>query len=72
MALGVNISAMRSRRRMTQKELADACGLDRTYISLVENGRQNLSFGALSRIAGALDASVADMVGAGGGQEGAG
>ncbi len=67
-ALGSTISAMRSRRRMTQRELAEACGLDRTYISLVENGRQNLSFGALSRIADALGASVADMVGGGTGR----
>ena len=61
-ALGASISAMRSRRGMTQKQLADACGLDRTYISLVENGRQNISFGALARIASALDIAITDLL----------
>ena len=61
-AVGAGISEMRSRRGMTQKQLADACGLDRTYISLVENGKQNLSLGALSRIAEALDTPMADLI----------
>ncbi|MYD37113.1 MAG: helix-turn-helix domain-containing protein [Dehalococcoidia bacterium] len=71
-ALGASINAIRSRRRMTQKQLAEACGLDRTYISMVENGRQNLSFGALSRIANALDTPIGDLVAvrSGRGQEG--
>ncbi len=67
-ALGSRIRAMRLRRRMTQKELAEACGLDRTYISTVENGRQNLTFGALSRIANALDTPIGDLVVASGEQ----
>ncbi len=61
-ALGSRIRTMRLRRGMTQKQLAEASGLDRTYISTVENGRQNLSFGALSRIANALDMPIGDLV----------
>lgn len=61
-ALGSRIRAIRSRRRMTQRQLGEACGLDRTYISTVENGKQNLSFGALLRIANALDTAIGDLV----------
>ena len=47
---------------MTQGELAEASGLDRTYISLVEHGRQNLTIGAVLKIAHALDVSIGDLL----------
>ena len=47
---------------MTQQELANASGLDRTYISLVEHGKQNLSIGAVLKIANALDAPLSDLL----------
>ena len=47
---------------MTQQDLADAAGLDRTYISLVEHGRQNLTIGAVLKIAQALDVPIGDLL----------
>ena len=41
--MGLKIKEARTSRRMTQQALADESGLDRTYISLVEHGKQNLS-----------------------------
>lgn len=60
--LGRRVNAARTSRRMTQRELADASGLERTYISLIENGRQNLTIEAALKIANALDVSASDLL----------
>ena len=59
---GMRIKAARTDRRMTQQALADESGLDRTYISLVEHGRQNLTIGAVLKIAHALEAPIGDFL----------
>lgn len=49
--------AIRKRRQevgLSQEGLAEGAGLHRTYISLVERGRRNISVDALSQIAEAL------------------
>ena len=60
--MGRRINAARTSRRMTQQALADASGLDRTYISLVEHGKQNLTIGAVLKIAHALDVPIGDLL----------
>ena len=47
---------------MSQQGLATAAGLDRSYISAVEHGKQNVSFATLKGIGDALDVSVGDLV----------
>jgi transcriptional regulator with XRE-family HTH domain len=37
--------------------------LDRTYVSAVERGRQNLTLGAIMKLAGALETSLDDLLG---------
>ena len=64
--MGRRIHGIRTSSGMTQRELAEASGLDRTYISLVEHGRQNLSVGAVLRIAQALDVPIGDLLEPGG------
>ena len=60
--MGRRINSIRTTSGMTQRELAEASGLDRTYISLVEHGRQNLTIGAVLKIAHALDVPVGDLL----------
>ena len=60
--MGRRINAIRTSRSMTQQDLADASGLDRTYISLVEHGRQNLTIAAVLKIAHALDVPIGDLL----------
>lgn len=60
--LGRRINAARTSRRMTQQELAQASGLERTYISMIENGRQNLTIEAALKIANALDIQPSDLL----------
>jgi len=60
--IGKQIRFVRTRLKMTQKELADRSGLDRTYISMVENGKQNLTLGAMVKISSALEVPLASLV----------
>lgn len=60
--MGRRINEARTSRRMTQQALADASGLDRTYISLVEHGKQNLTVGAVLKIAHALELPIGDLL----------
>ena len=61
-AMGRNIRDARSSRKMTQQQLADQAGLDRTYISLVEHGKQNITISAIVNIAEALDIPVNQLI----------
>lgn len=55
MRIGCNIRTLRERRGWTQQQLADASGLNRTYLGLVERGVKNISILSLAQIADALD-----------------
>ncbi len=48
--VGSRIRELREKRSHTQKSLALKCGLDRTYINSVENGRRNISVQAMEKI----------------------
>ena len=45
-----------------QQKLADESGLDRTYISSVENGKQNLTLGVLLRIGNAFGIDIQTLI----------
>lgn len=60
--LGRRVRTVRRRLRMTQQELSNVSGLDRTYISAVERGKQNLTVGALLKIAQALEIPIDDLL----------
>jgi methanogenic corrinoid protein MtbC1/DNA-binding XRE family transcriptional regulator len=60
--VGRSILERRNRRGWSQQALADAAGLDRSYVSAVERGRQNLTLGVLLSLAQALDAPLAHLL----------
>ncbi|MBG82490.1 MAG: helix-turn-helix domain-containing protein [SAR202 cluster bacterium] len=60
--LGQRIQVLRKDKGLSQQGLATAAGLDRSYISAVEHGKQNVSFATLKGIGDALDVSVGDLV----------
>ena len=62
-ALGQRILELRKTRGWSQQELALRASLDRTYVSAVEKGRQNITIGAAVRIADALETSLSDLIG---------
>jgi len=48
---------------ISQEELADRCGLHRTYIGSVERGERNISVDNMETIAIALEHRLADLLG---------
>jgi len=60
--LGRRVQKLRTARGWTQQQLADEAGLDRTYISGLEHGKQNPTIGALLRLARALEAPIDRLV----------
>ena len=61
-ALGARIREKRSAAGLSQEGLADACGLDRTYVGGVERGERNLGFVNLLRIAQALNVDPSELL----------
>jgi DNA-binding XRE family transcriptional regulator len=60
--IGENLRSLRRSRNWNQQQMATAAGVDRTYLSGVENGKQNLSLAALQKLAGALDFPAAELL----------
>jgi len=52
---------MRESKGMSQKDLAYAADLDRSYIASVENGQRNVSIVNIEKIATALECSLTDF-----------
>ncbi len=59
--LGMRIKTLREGLLLSQEQLAEKCGFDRTYISMIERGKRNMSFSNLSKIAAGLDVSVSQL-----------
>lgn len=56
--LSTNIKKLRGDKGLSQEELADKCGLHRTYVGAVERGERNVTLSSLELIATALDVDV--------------
>ena len=56
------VRVYRDHRRLTQKQLAEAAGINPVYLSQIETGRRTGSAKTLSSIAGALDVEVDDLI----------
>lgn len=60
--LGHRVQALRKERGWSQQRLAEAAGLDRTYLGTVEQGRQNITIGAALKLADALETSLLELL----------
>lgn len=60
--LGKVISTRRKRLKLTQDELAAESGVNRAFISNIEQGRRNPSIGAVASIAKGLRTRVSKMM----------
>ncbi|MBQ9187276.1 MAG: helix-turn-helix transcriptional regulator [Prevotella sp.] len=56
--IGQRIKAIREEKELSQKDIAYAADLDRSYIASVENGKRNVSIVNIEKIAHALKVSV--------------
>jgi transcriptional regulator with XRE-family HTH domain len=57
-----NMRIVRLAKELSQEQLADACGLHRTYIGSVERGERNVSIDNMERIAFALGVELHELV----------
>ena len=53
--LSENLKFFRNKKGYSQETLASKCGLHRTYISLIERDKRNITIKSLEKIAKALD-----------------
>lgn len=60
--LGLKIKRARNRLGISQEELATRCGFDRTYISLVERGKRNLSYLNFIRFSRELGINIKEVM----------
>jgi transcriptional regulator with XRE-family HTH domain len=60
--LGDRVRERRLALKLTQAELAEKCGLHRTFVGSVERGERNLAVISLRRIAKALRTDPADLL----------
>ena len=61
-AVGHAIRRARRERGVSQERLALDTQIDRSYMGAIERGEQNIGLMHLSKIAGALDISVTELV----------
>lgn len=62
--LAQKLRVLRMMRSWSQEQLAEASGLHRTYISLIERSESNVSLDNLEKIADAFGLSVPELLGA--------
>lgn len=56
--MGERIKTLRIAQRMTQEELAEKAGLQRTHVVRIEQGKYNFTLSVLSAIADALGCTI--------------
>ena len=61
LTIGNNIKTNRKKQNLTQIELAVEVGIDRAYLSEIENGKANISVNILYAIADALHTDIKDF-----------
>lgn len=60
--VGFRVRERRLAQKLTQAQLAEKCGLHRTFIGSVERGERNVALLSLRRIAAALRVSPAELL----------
>lgn len=58
---GRNVREVREKKGLSQEELAEECGLHRTYIGGIERGERNVGLLNILRIAAALSVPVSSL-----------
>ena len=60
--LAQNIRAYRLAKKLSQEDLADSCGLHRTYVGSIERSERNVTISSLEVLAKALGVSVPELL----------
>jgi transcriptional regulator with XRE-family HTH domain len=60
--VGANLRRLRNHRELSQSKLAEKAGLNRSYLSMVENGRRNISLDNLVSLTLALKVDLGELL----------
>jgi transcriptional regulator with XRE-family HTH domain len=61
-SFGRRVARLRRERNLSQEQLAERCGLHRTYVGGIERGERNLGLKNVAAIAKALRVTLSDLV----------
>ena len=61
-SFGLRIKQLRAEHSLTQEDLADRCGLFRTYMSRIESGLANPTLTVLHALAAGLEVAPAELL----------
>ncbi|MFP7168676.1 helix-turn-helix transcriptional regulator [Terribacillus sp. 7520-G] len=61
-AFGDKLRYLRKKQMLTQEELAGMAGFNRSYYSDIENGKRNISFIGISKLAIALNVEMTELL----------
>ncbi|EOZ96153.1 DNA-binding protein [Indibacter alkaliphilus LW1] len=59
---GIRLRTLRKEKGLSQEELADRSGLNRPYISGIEQGKRNVSLEVMEKLAGSLGVEIGELV----------
>lgn len=60
--LGQNMKRIRTKKNMSQGDIARALEVDRGYISNIESGKKNLTLATIQKLANALKVSADELL----------
>jgi transcriptional regulator with XRE-family HTH domain len=60
-AFGERVRTLRMKAELRQEDLADRCGLYRTYLSRIENGTANPTLAMIQALADSLDVPITSL-----------
>ena len=58
---GARIAELRKQRNISQEELAERCGVHRTYIGSVERGEKSPTLNTIDKFAKGLDVEIVEF-----------
>ncbi len=60
--LGINLKKLRTKKKMSQGDISRKLGVDRAYISSIENGRMNPTLSTLEKLAEAIGVNSSELL----------
>jgi len=60
---GLRVRALRLKKGISQEDLADRCGVHRTYMGRIERGETNITLTNIYKVARGLGVSPASLLG---------
>jgi len=60
--LGLTLKALRAEKGVSQEKLALSTGIDRRYMSDIENGRRNVSLEIIEKLAAFFEMKVSEFI----------